>query len=130
MTASEKRTKSAERETDSPGIKLMDGRTLHPLPGRVYIRKCMNDHILNEDGSVLLYLDDNSFDGDPLGRGAWCEVIGVGKCRYFNESNIGGFIRAPEMSSSMFRLGSMRDGSEDFCIHEDALMEHSPMIAS
>jgi hypothetical protein len=112
-------------------MKLMNGMNVRPIGTFVYARKCFNDHIRDESGNVLLYLDDNSADGNPLGTGTWAEIIGVGPdCEHFHPDNVGCFCLLPEMINGMYRLGSLRDGSEDFAIKESALLQHFAAIAT
>jgi len=100
-------------------------RNVIPFGSMVYCRKCVNDHIRDKNGDVLLYLDDNSYDGNPNGTGTWAEIIGVGpECEYLTDANIGNFCLLPEMANGMSRLGLIEDGSEDFAILESVLMDH------
>ena len=107
-----------------------------PAGNWVFVRKCVNDHIRDEDGNVVLFLDDNSFDGDPNAQGHMCEIIGVSEhCRYVGQKDVGKLCLCPELHSDMHRIGYITVdvagevlANEDFAIKETALMEHCPAV--
>lgn len=75
----------------------------------IRVRKCVNDHIRNDDGSVLLYRTD--YDHDTT----WfAEIIDVGpECRIVLRKDIGGKVLLPEMHNDLKRLIG-----EDFVVRE------------
>ena len=131
MTAKEN-SETHSKETPSPGtdvIALMSGMRIRPFNSYLYFRKCEKDHIRNPDGSVLLYRTESDIDSEPIGEGAWNQLIGVGpECRTIRPEHTGMFARLPEMTNGMYRLGSARDGSEDWAILEKVLLDHFPFL--
>lgn len=99
------------REKDMFAIEGEDGYV--PVNRFVHIRKCENEHILDDNGDVLLYRTDNDIE-----KTNWVEIIAVaGDCRHVEQSDIGGFCIAPERSENLRRLSY----SKDFMLHEDEI---------
>lgn len=74
---------------------------IKPLNDFVLVRKCVNDHVRNEDGSVLLYKTDFSYDTTN-----WAEIIGVGnKCSETIKGMLGFLVQCPEFVNGMHFVG-------------------------
>jgi len=59
---------------------------------RVMVRKCVNDHVRDENGDVLIYKPDEVYEDTNT-----CEVVDVADdCRIFQKEHIGGFVEMPE----------------------------------
>ena len=124
--------------TDSPAIEIVlaTGKRLRCTGDFVYVRKCVNDHPRDAKGDVLIWLPQNNYDGNPMGGGAWAEVIGYGpRCKHVGAWAVGGRVLMPEAVNGMFRLGRMTEDvngklvdNDDFCIREPELMENFPAI--
>jgi co-chaperonin GroES (HSP10) len=109
-------------ELDGTEYAMTKGRNLfairesteyHPINGYVKVRKCVNDHVRDEDGEVALYMTENNIE-----KTYWVEVLEVADdCKHMNSTHVGLFCIAPEDSEKLARIGY----SKDFCLHEDEI---------
>jgi hypothetical protein len=84
-----------------------------PVNGYVLVRKCENDHIRDEDGSIALYMTDKHIEWTN-----WVEVLEVApSCRNIRPEWTGLFCPAPESDERLARIGT----SKDFCLHEELI---------
>ena len=78
----------------------------------ILVRKCYKPHILKEDGSVLLYLDDTSTETTNFAT-----LLDVSPlCEHFSKEDIGGIVLCPEWVNGMMRVEK-----EDFVIPEEEM---------
>jgi co-chaperonin GroES (HSP10) len=83
-----------------------------PLHDFIHVRKCVNEHVKDENGSVLLYMTDQFIDTTNM-----AEVLAVGPdCKYDWRDAIGKFVLCPEFSRGMFCVGK-----DEFVIREQTL---------
>lgn len=67
-------------------------RKITPLNRRIIVRKCVNDHVREEDGSVVIYKPDEVYE-----ECGTVEIVDVAEdCRIFTPDDIGGFINLPD----------------------------------
>ncbi len=86
-----------------------------PLHDFIHVRKCVNEHVKDENGSVLLYMTEQFIDTTNM-----AEVVAVGpECRYNWKDAIGKFVMCPEVSRGMFCVGP-----NEFVIRERTLEEN------
>jgi co-chaperonin GroES (HSP10) len=65
---------------------------IKPLGRRILIRKCVSDHIRDENGKVLIYMTDTSYEECNT-----AEIVDIADdCRMFTKEAIGAFIQIPE----------------------------------
>jgi hypothetical protein len=74
---------------------------MKPLNDFVLVRKCVNDHVRKEDGSVLLYRTD--WDHEQTN---WAEIIDVGpKCTDAMKGLVGYLVQCPESIDGLHNVG-------------------------
>jgi len=90
------------------------------LHDNILLGKCANDHIRNEDGSILVAHTDEYIDTT-----LWCEVLKIGKgCRYIREEHIGSFMYIPEWEGK----GWHKVGEGLFVISEKLMDKKKPLF--
>ena len=89
----------------------------------VHVRRCFQDHVRKDDGSVLIYRPEGRLAKDETpwygstSQCNWVEIIALGPdCEFIAEDDIGGFCRCPEYETGIHRLED-----EDFAVKEDLL---------
>lgn len=89
--------------------------TFRPLHDFIHVRKCVNDHIRKDDGSVELYMTDDFIEQTNM-----AEIVAFGpECKYNWKDSVGKFIWCPELSRGMFCVGP-----SEFVIRESTLEEN------
>lgn len=92
---------------------VREGEAYRPINRNVLVRKCVNDHVRDEDGEIALYMTDKKIEFTH-----WVEVIDVAKdCESMCERYIGMFCVAPEDDEALARVGY----TSDYCLHEDSI---------
>ena len=87
----------------------------------IFVRQCINDHIRDENGEVLIWRPDGA--GEWIWHGAndtsnWAEIIDVGtKCKLVTRNEIGTFCLIPE-----FAEGLERYSDDEFFVREDTIL--------
>jgi len=104
-----------KQKTRLRDIKLMNRHLL--------VRKCINDHIRDSNGDVLIYKPDEMYETTN-----WAQILDVADdCKEFTKDHVGCLIECPEYGNFLHRLGDYGD-SEDFLVKEDEIMERHPFI--
>jgi co-chaperonin GroES (HSP10) len=89
-------------------------RKIKPLSRRILVRKCVNDHIRDEDGTVLVYKPDWVYEQTNT-----AEIVAVADdCRIFTCEHIGGFVELPEHITG---LDCVDEEKELFTVEEKIL---------
>lgn len=92
-----------------------------PCSDWILINKAINDHVRNDDGSILVAKPDKTLDTT-----CWAEIIDVGpKCKYITKDMCGAgyYIDAPELSDDMKKwYQDENDECNFFFIRESYLM--------
>lgn len=84
-----------------------------PVNKYVQVRKCENDHIRDEDGSIALYMSDNHIE-----HTTWVEVLHTADdCERIPKKWEGLFTPSPESDERLARIGD----SKEYCLHEDLI---------
>ena len=84
-----------------------------PINGFVKVRKCVNDHVRDYDGNLVLYQTERFIETTH-----YVEVLDVADdCRKASKSHIGDFCIAPESHDRLQRLLY----TKDFMVHEDLI---------
>lgn len=92
--------------------KEVDG-VFQPINRFVKIRKCTEDHVRNEDGSVLLHMTRELLEFTH-----WVEIVAVAPdCEMLDESDVGMFCIAPETDNRLCRL----QRTKEFMLHEELI---------
>ena len=82
-------------KTDTQGTKVK------PLNDFVLVRKCINDHIRNESGDVVIYRTDHGFE-----QTNWAEILDIGpKCSETMKSMKGFMVQCPEHTNGLHFVG-------------------------
>ena len=107
-------------ETRTQDTELADRVEL--LHDNILLLKCVNDHIRDEDGKVLVAFTDEKVDTT-----LWCEVLKVGKeCKYLRPEYLNGrvFMHIPEWEGR----GWHKVGDNMFIISEKLMDKKNPML--
>ena len=97
------------KEKDIAAVCLGDG--FSPINGYVHVRKCVNDHVRDENGEISLYMTEKHIEWTH-----WVEVLAVAAdCKKMKAEHIGLFTVSPESDDRLCRMLY----TEDFMIHED-----------
>lgn len=87
--------------------------TYRPINQYVKIRKCVNDHVRDEDGEIALFLTERGIE-----KTNFVEIIDVADdCDRMKTDYIGMFVHAPEEDNRLARI----EHTKDFCLHEDLI---------
>ena len=63
-----------------------------PIGKRILVRKCVQDHVRDSEGKVLLFMTDHSYEQCNT-----VEIVDVADdCQEFRREHIGNFIQVPE----------------------------------
>lgn len=101
-------------------MQLLD---IRPISRYVVVRKCVNDHVRNNDGDVLIYKPDYIYETTN-----WAQILKVSEdCKVLTDEHVGCLVECPEFSSNLHRLGSESD-SVDFFVREDEILKYHPFI--
>ena len=74
---------------------------LEPIHNCVLVRKCVNDHIRNQDGSVMLYRPAENYEHTN-----WAEILKIGpRCVIITKNMIGSLVQCPEYVNGMRFVG-------------------------
>jgi len=120
---------SAGQEVDAQVAFGVSGGSEHPIRSRdtdprwdqrakllgpfILVRRCFNGHVLDEGGSVALYVTDKAAD-----RSNWAEILQVSqRCKEYTQENVGWFVRCPEWGDGMHSLGA------DYWVIDERLIE-------
>ena len=102
----------AVARADGLSVKI-EGTDYLPINKYVKVRKCENEHVLDERGDVALYMTDKHIETTN-----WCEVLDVATdCEKMRREYIGMFCHLPEDNERLARVGY----SKDFMAHEDLI---------
>lgn len=95
---------------------------IRPNSTWVLIRKCFNDDVKDDSGSVVVYLPDPTKEDTN-----WVEILAIGpKCRTLTQDEVGGMVMAPDFSHDLMRVS---DRSEElFMIREAKLCESGVLV--
>ena len=74
---------------------------IKPSNNFLLVLKCVNDHIRDEYGEVLIWRSDKNYDNTTFAR---IEAIGP-KCRYWNNEDVCSFVHCPEYSTGLYNVG-------------------------
>jgi co-chaperonin GroES (HSP10) len=92
---------------------IEDGTAYVPINRHVLVRKCVNDHMRDEAGEIVLHMTDGFIELTN-----WVEIIDVSDdCEHITREDIGSFCVAPESSEKLQRILY----SKDFMLHESAI---------
>ena len=92
---------------------IEDGDSFRPINGYVKIRKCVNDHIRDENDGIVLYYTDRTVEETN-----WVEILDVADdCEHITKADIGSFCVAPESNDKLRRLLY----SKDYMLHESLI---------
>jgi hypothetical protein len=92
---------------------MSDSSAFIPINRHVLVRKCVNEHMMDSEGKVALYMTDGFIETTN-----WTEIIDVSDdCEHLTKDDIGKFCVAPESSEKLQRILY----SKDFCLHESAI---------
>lgn len=72
-----------------------------PANNFLLVLKCVNDHIRNEDGEVLIWRSDYNYDTTTFAR---VEAVGP-KCKYWENEDVGVFVHCPEYANGLYNIG-------------------------
>ena len=87
---------------------------LKVFSARIVVRKCIHDHIRDDDGDVLLFRTDHDYE-----QTNWAEIIDVGTgCKEFTHDDIGKFVMCPEWTNDMSFLQD-----NEYIIRESAITD-------
>jgi len=86
---------------------------LRPINRYLLVRKCEEDHIRDESGSIALYMTDNFIEETN-----WVEILAISEdCEWVPADCIGWFCVAPENDDKLQRCGR----TKDWFVHESLL---------
>lgn len=78
----------------------MEKITITPLGRRIVVRKCVNDHVRDENGEVTIWMPDQVYEQTNT-----CEIIDVSEdCKLYTAEHIGTFIEVPEFIDGLDAL--------------------------
>jgi co-chaperonin GroES (HSP10) len=113
----------AEAMVEGREYAMFDGKKLfarrgvdgdfEPVNRHVRVRKCVNDHVRDENGECLIHMTDKFLETTN-----WVEIIAVsGDCMHVSAEDVGCFCPCPEESPKLHRLGR----TKDYMLHEDEI---------
>lgn len=89
----------------------------------ILLRKCVEDHVRDDDGKVLVHMTDKYIDTT-----LWCEVVSIGKqCKYLRTELLDAhkvFMSIPEFEGR----GWHKIGDNLFVIREHLMDKKSPLL--
>ncbi len=94
----------------------LDIDKIRPINRKLLVRKCVNDHARDENGEVLIYLPDESYE-----QCYFVEILKVSDdCRQFTQDMIGKGIQVPDFITG---LQGIDQEAGLFMVSEDILDE-------
>ena len=74
---------------------------VRPVNDFLLVLKCVNDHIRNDNGEVVIWRTEYNYDTTNFAR---VEDVG-NKCKYWSKDDIGEFVHCPEYSTGLYNVG-------------------------
>lgn len=96
-----------------------------PSGNFVLVRQCLNASEVDVNGGVD-YQYGNIFVSELFAKTSnYAEILDIGDgCKLFSDSDIGGFVRCPELATGLHRVGD----SDDFLVRESLLEKEFPAV--
>ncbi len=92
---------------------IRKGETYLPINRNVIVKKCVNDHVRDEDGEIALHMTENHIENTY-----WVEVVSIADdCQYMCDRYIGMFCVAPENDNGLARIGY----TSEFALKEELI---------
>ena len=107
--------------THTPGTKM-----IRPMSNYVYVRQALNCKEVEDLDGRTCYISDGLHLPERFAETTnVCEILDIGpKCKLVSRSDIGGFVRCPEIATGLHRVGN----TDDFLVRETLIEDELPAV--